>query len=114
MTAEAQRIAITEACGWTETEAWLNGRRCFEHADSNAGWDFDSLPDYLNDLNACHEFEKVLDKMTGIHEPSVGICTGNEVYEDMLLGMCDHPIRATAAQRCEAFLKTIGKWKNDN
>ena len=103
MTTEAQRIAIAEACG---TMRWGYGlpTKCVAF----------NVPDYLNDLNACHEFEKVLDKMTGIHGPSVGICTGNEVYEDMLLGMCDHPIRATAPQRCEAFLKTIGKWTNDN
>ena len=103
MTTEAQRIAIAEACG---TMRWGYGlpTKCVAF----------NVPDYLNDLNACHEFEKVLDKMTGIHGPSVGICTGNEVYEDMLLGMCDHPIRATATQRCEAFLKTINKWINDN
>ena len=114
MTAEAQRIAIAEALGYTQEEPWLDGRDCWSHKEHPTHMGFDVIPDYLNDLNACHEFEKVLDKMTGIHEPSVGICTGNEVYEDMLLGMCDHPIRATAAQRCEAFLKTIGKWKNDN
>lgn len=78
------------------------------------GFKPEPIPDYLHDLNPMHEAEKVLDKMPDIHEPGVGICTGNEVYEDMLLGVCDHPIRATAAQRCEAFLKTINKWINDN
>jgi len=120
MTTEAQHIAVFESLGWKyllpvkrdsafivrpeNLPRWKNGRYIAYKGD---------IPSYTTDLNACHEAEKILDKMTGIHGPSVGICTGNEVYEDMLLGMCDHPIRATAAQRCEAFLKTINKWKND-
>ena len=106
MTTEAQRIAIAEACGWLLDHINRSAMYYVPSRDCHVG-------DPLSDLNACHEFEKVLDKMTGIHGPSVGICTGNEVYEDMLLGMCNHPIRATAPQRCEAFLKTLDKWTND-
>lgn len=58
---------------------------------------------YLNDLNACHEMEKVLDR----HEQWPTYC-------NRLMAMQSHlttdAIRATAAQRCEAFLRTIGKW----
>ena len=104
MSPEAQQIAIEQACGWTETEAWLDGRRCFEHADSNAGWDFDSLPDYLNDLNACREFEIWLLKnhpdLQTIYRRILIECVGSDGFYWM----------ATAPQRCEAFLKTIGKW----
>ena len=103
MTPEEQRVAIAEACGWTETEAWLDGRRCFERADSNAGWDFDSLPNYLNDLNAMHEAEKVLVRLQWVS------------YLRRLQALCDEsvswPIHATASQRAEAFLRTIGKWE---
>jgi len=101
MTPEEQRIAITEACGWTETEAWLNGRRCFEHADSNAGWDFDSLPDYLNDLNAIHA---AIATLPFDHQITVA---------ELLAGDLVDVMQATAAQRCEAFLRTIGNWTND-
>ena len=103
MTPEEQRVAIAEACGWTETEAWLDGRRCFERADSNAGWDFDSLPNYLNDLNAMHDAEKAMNNNDWwkFVEHLTNICGGGTA-----LG-----ISATASQRAEAFLRTIGKWE---
>lgn len=99
MNQEEQRVAIAEACGWKETEAWLDGRRCFERADSNAGWDFDSLPDYLNDLNAMHEAEEKLD------------CNQWEVWHRIVGEWPTDVARLTASQRAEAFLRTIGKWK---
>ena len=109
MTPEEQRVAIAEACGWTETEAWLDGRRCFERADSNAGWDFDSLPDYINDLNALHDAESILnaDQMVSY-----------DYHLDRVVGNGRQGLNieyflwsATAAQRAEAFLRTIGKWE---
>ena len=106
MSPEPQRIAIAEACGY---ELRPDGYWREKGMVGSCG-----IPDYLHDLNACHEFEKVLDKMPDIHERGVGICGAIEVYEDELLGICDHPIRATAAKRCEAFLKTINKWKNES
>jgi hypothetical protein len=113
MTPEQQRIAIAEACGWKETEAWLDGRRCFERADINAGWDFDSLPDYLNDLNAMHDAEKVLGILErGTYQNILGLACGG-IREDDGGHFVSHreSIHATAAQRAEAFLRTIGKWR---
>ena len=52
-------------------------------------------PDYLNDLNAMHEAEKTL-KVSEI------IPYGENVGHDM---------KATAAQRAEAFLKTLNLYK---
>jgi hypothetical protein len=108
MKPEQQRIAIAEACGWTETEAWLDGRRCFERAESNSGWDFDSLPDYLNDLNAMHEAEETL-------QESQRVTYSNELYDlavehQLKTGKWSY-LSMTAAQRAEAFLRTIGKWE---
>ncbi len=108
MSPEEQRIAIAEACGWTETEAWLNGRRCFEHADSNAGWDFDSLPDYLNDLNAIHDAVKTIPQNL---MPRYFACLCNIVSGALSLYGYSKATEATASQRCEAFLKTIDRWK---
>lgn len=96
MNPEKQRIAIAEACGWKigyrDPEAWH------------------PLPDFLHDLNAMHEAEKVLD-------PKGKDCS----YEYWLRTVCHIPeresangryfYRATASQRAEAFLRTIGKWK---
>lgn len=74
-----------------------------------------SIPNYHADLNAMHEAEKVLvaqDKwqnyITRLNEQ---ICCDDDepinVDPETLCNM----IRATAAQRAEAFLRTLGKWK---
>jgi hypothetical protein len=70
------------------------------------------IPDYLNDLNAMHEAEKVLELTQYWHYADIHI-------RDVV--MRDNRGRspaaqtsyacATAAQRAEAFLRTIGKWE---
>ena len=61
MTPEQQRIAIAEACGWTDCV--FNPARgqhpmgCFTN-EKFLG--LSTLPDYLSDLNAMHEAEKFL------------------------------------------------------
>jgi len=105
MSPEEQQIAILKAMGWTEDEPWLDGRRCFVRADSNSGWDFNDLPDYINDLNAMHEAEKILN--TPIHMQKNAWNNYKGILEDVTKGSSFH---ATASQRAEAFLKTIGKW----
>ena len=116
MKPEEQRIAIAKACGWTRIE----GRKGLppgktSHApslalsDSDDGWLF--LPDYLNDLNAMHEAEKVLsnEQAFTMREHAWSIAS----FKD---GKCGHASRdeqgrncynATAAQRAEAFLRTL-------
>jgi hypothetical protein len=81
--------------GWTMPEQWCmdpKGVLRFNH----------DRPNYLNDLNAMHEAEKVL--------------TSEQVtsYVYSLESMNERwstPAFATAAQRAEAFLRTIGKCK---
>jgi hypothetical protein len=87
MTNEQINIAIAEACGWED-----------------AFYDLLDIPNYCNDLNAMHEAEKVLGE---VH--SIKSCE----YDDWLQSTTEHDQkwRATAAQRAEAFLKTIGKWE---
>jgi hypothetical protein len=61
------------------------------------------LPDYLNDLNAMHEAENQLDTSTDQNT------TGSyAAYAECLAW--DGGYSATAAQRAEAFLRTINKW----
>jgi hypothetical protein len=67
------------------------------------------LPDYLTDLNAVHELEAKLSTTHEEHEvvyftPEVWRQYVHEVYTKY--GIC-----ATAAQRCEALLRTLGLWK---
>ena len=96
MTAEQQRIAIAEARG---TMKWGYGlpTKCIAF----------NVPDYLNDLNACREFEIWLLKnhsdLRAVYRRILIECVGSDGFYWM----------ATAAQRCEAFLRTINKWKND-
>ena len=60
------------------------------------------VPDYLNDLNACHEAEKVLtDEQTSAYITTLCL----EVQPEPMLH------HATAPQRCEAFLRVMGLWE---
>ena len=105
MTPEQQRIAIAEACGWTNVAPRIVKNVKHEGDDITVGiWSDDGwIPDYLNDLNAMHEAEKVLTYAQG-GDMTLWIqrmtCAG---YGPQLF--------ATAAQRAEAFLRTIGKWE---
>ena len=110
MTPEKQRIAIAQACKW----------KCFGHPDqilATKNWQFahqfvisptgeivshNSIPQYLDDLNAMHEAQKML--------------TGEQVdayVTTLCLAVQPEPMlhAATAGQRAEAFLRTIGKWE---
>jgi hypothetical protein len=117
MNQEKQRIAIAEACGWTEilrpcdeayhdlptdTLGLVMGRVCGIRPGGIHIENAAPLPDYLHDLNAMHEAEKVLCNQFN---------TIGEAYWRNLSHVEPHPIYATAAQRAEAFLRTIGKWE---
>jgi len=97
MNPEAQRIKIAEACGWffmDDSWHYPNGAKAI------------ATPDYLNDLNAMQEAENVLTNeqwwlfvefLTEIRGGGVALC-----------------ISATAAQRAEAFLKTLNLWNHEH
>ena len=105
MTTEAQRIAIAEACGWLLDHINRSAMYYVPSRDCHVG-------DPLSDLNACHEFEKILSTtLIYMQKHAFNNCAA------MLCEMCKHEynaIAATAPQRCEAFLKTIGKWTNES
>lgn len=108
MTEEAQRIAIAEACGWTDihqpTDKW---RPLRGFANGKLG----VVPDYLHDLNAMHEAEKTLGDMQ--IKNYVAILTNRSFVQDgdITRIRCWEALHATAAQRAEAFLRVIGKWE---
>lgn len=103
MTDEQINIAVAEACGWKRIEppkdqGWGAAARGKEW------WYVYQLPKYSSDLNAMHEAEK--------HIPEKHHRT--YYYEEKLhLMTIGRGERATARQRAEAFLKTLGKWPND-
>jgi hypothetical protein len=105
MTEELQRKAIAEACGWKFIPEYYHGKDQppeFTTVTPDGRHLCGYYPDYLNDLNAMHEAEKVFTD------------TQWEEYGDYLETMIN-PVKgwlhATAVQRAEAFLKTIGKWE---
>jgi hypothetical protein len=111
MTKEQQIIAIAEACGWADCIYIESLGLCKgKHENSRVEYDsgHSSLPDYLNDLNAIHEAEKVLteDQRIAYSDHTYDIAceeqdtTGNWRW-----------LSLTATQRAEAFLRTLGKWE---
>jgi hypothetical protein len=109
MKPEQQRIAIAEACGWKHyhEDLWVS-----PNVTDFSELDCEQLPDYLNDLNAMNS--AVLQKFNGpSHE--------GWAFIDNLRVACGIPhsstcmalVCATAAQRAEAFLKTLNLWTND-
>ena len=90
MTDQQINEAIAEACGW--------GEECVLNTDGNRVW-VTNFPLYCNDLNAMHEAEKSL--------PIKKIL----IYFKKLEKGSSFWFRATARERAEAFLKTLGKWE---
>jgi len=113
MTPEAQRIAIAEACGWKMITTKDCGQ--WPHGIDPMGDRMHTavLPDYLTDLNAMHEAEKVLtfDQALAYTSQLSLAVSGQEVSTTPSALLFPHC--ATAAQRAEAFLRTIGKWEDD-
>jgi len=107
MSPEAQRIKIAEACGWKFIADYCHGEDQppeYTTVTPDGRHLCGHYPDYLNDLNACREFEIWLLK----NHPDL-----RAVYRRILIecvGSDGHYWMATAAQRAEAFLRTINKW----
>ena len=99
MTPEQQRIAIAEACGWKWHSRYKGSIKVWDNGLDYVFWDSD-LPDYLNDLNAMHEAEKVLNN-------EQWVAYGRELNRLGVFPM----VHATASQRAEAFLRTLGIWE---
>lgn len=115
MTDQEINIAIAEACGWrkelheNDWDVELEMRRTWTTWIGPDGDLRQSAPNYCTDLNAMHEAEG---QLTG---------TQMAVYRQKLKKEFSKPIgyewddgdgaiHATARQRAEAFLRTIGKW----
>lgn len=124
MNKDKQRIAIAEICGfrfvgesgrYPEDEDWQKYKAVY-HGDGFIGLarpDWIPVPDYVTDLNDMHKAEKVMFAFDS------GIENGGyrTRYLDALLRICaggfHAGIHATAEQRAEAFLRTLGKWTDE-
>lgn len=125
-----QRIAVAKACEWKplyigeedpDTAIWFNfkgGRARKLLGRTITDQIRKGLPDYLNDLNAMHEAEKIvltdkyrydynkwLDFVVGATPVTDSAGVGPYVYS------CTKARFVTAAQRAEAFLRTLNLWE---
>lgn len=122
MNKDKQRIAIAKACGWkladeneikerAGTAAWLLEKGpWWRNAKEKTIATIETLPDYCNDLNAMHEAEKHV----GMQEYPL-----REHYCLNLMAVKNNQVSpfpiwmTSAAQRAEAFLKTLNLWEDE-
>jgi hypothetical protein len=135
MTKDEQRIAIGEACGYVwyripknqfeqerryrflahplvheyedQSPLWLERADGTEHICNMQFMEKEGhLPDYVFDLNAMHEAEKLLTQGGKTQYIFVlqTLCGGQQFGDNYF---------ATAEQRAEAFLRVVGRWKED-
>lgn len=116
MTNQEIRIAIAESVGWKLIPA---GRDTFnvpypqlankEYVTISAS----KLPNYPEDLNAMHEVEKTLNRSQVVeYQDSLAtFFTIQDFFSESKYPIDGYIIHATALQRAEAYLRTIGKWK---
>lgn len=108
--------AIAEYCGWkmfykpAEDKNWHSKHKWGTQPDGKPNFKH-NVPNYCEDLNAMHEATKGFD----IHKTMKFSDELKNIIQDTLCikSAVDArylTVNSTAAQRAEAFLKTIGKW----
>lgn len=118
MTPESQRIALAKWAGWKFINhrigpdivdpasypwACLSGRNPKDDT-------MDGLPDYLHDLNAVHELEIKLGQDLLSYSYYWKLCDVVVIKDTDVSSLA--LVCATASQRCEALLKTLGLWED--
>jgi hypothetical protein len=95
MTNENINAAIAKECGW---------KGCPRCSDPECAYNV--IPNYCNDLNAMHHAEKALNS--------------DHIFQKYYLALYDITLStrwlmcATASQRAEAFLRTLGLWEEES
>lgn len=119
LTPEEKKARIAQAIGWKNVRCDKGGNIFLGEPDDDFNRDVEEhkkhglcgfprkphrerVPNYLNDLNSCHDFEKTLKREQ------------ESPYIRNLMRLTNSPscshwdcAHATATQRCEAFLLTI-------
>lgn len=91
--------AIAEACGWKDVSACTCPENCLIGLSPHGN--YMHVPNYCADLNAMWEAESTLNE-DQLWQMAREI---EKNWEDQWY------FRATARQRAEAFLRTLGKWE---
>lgn len=115
MTKEQINIAIAESLGWSIFHRNDKGEiKSWKHPDGSI-WQEPWVPlRFTEDLNAMHEAWCSLtlwQHQAFRHELQAVIAYAQE-DEEPHKGPCHSVCNATALQRAEAYLRTIGKWKD--
>lgn len=107
MTDNEIRVAIAEACGYKYPcpSCFNNGYKDRWRNKGDTGCLAENdLPDFPNDLNAIHEVCEAT--LTGDQKQEFAWALYKILTPGQLICL------ATARQQAEAFLRTVGKWKD--
>lgn len=114
-----QRIAIAESVGWTVYHRNDKGEIKSWKSPDGSIWQEPWTPlRFTEDLNAMHEVERGLDDDLGckyVNNLAEIVRPEWRDSDDMFYKSSTWTLRvviATAAQRAEAYLRTINKWKD--
>jgi len=123
MTPENQRIVIAKAHGFSVI--FNEGKELHELIAPSGRWEFpwdadgeeahcwSYAPDYLNDLNAMHEaWLSIPDEWKSKFERELHCLVIGEHARNFVMHQEQRVTNASAAQRAEAFLKTLGLWED--
>lgn len=121
MNPEQQRIAIAKQIGWQlerkpqpslgrDLVRWIDpsGKATSSHLVFENSGELGYLPDFTRDLNAMHEAERIL--IPGSKENGNWYGFVKALGEIVERDKTGSNIHATASQRAEAFLRTLGLW----
>jgi hypothetical protein len=113
MTNEQINIAIVKSLGWKFVD---DDPDFHPYMEDPYGYKFEigafgmncRIPDYCNDLNAIHEAEKTLNPIQAAEYARILTSIAWQSEQPVFA-----PMTAKADQRAEAFLRTLGKWKEE-
>lgn len=134
MTPDEINSVIAAACGWDKVGLSLAGLGGYPPIGFNTaictqefnddkirygkpeGKRWYRLPNYYGNLNACAEFAKTLNANEQVYywDALYQVANNGNVYwsDDSSEHNCYATANATAPQRCEAFLRVKGLWKD--
>lgn len=119
MSPETQQTKIAEVCGWARIH-WSCGQLV---GQIGAIQYYEPIPSYFNDQNAIHDAEKTIGLHNRENTPlrvkwvnSLRDIVSRDCPKNKAgAAMCSDIdlLLATAGQRCEALLRTLNKWENE-
>lgn len=122
MTPEAQRLTIAAYCGWTDLvfrgiqepkmDDWIGHHPSCAPEGATGKWS-SALPWYLDDERAINQAVRSYLTTTQQIEWGARLSTLTGAGADSIRGRAAaRLVLSTAAQRCEAFLRVVGEWKD--